>query len=349
MSKRRISLLMICKIAFTYVGAVIGAGFASGQEIFQFFTQYGLAGFFGMIIAGIFFSFGGIIILQLAAKLKVANYYQIFYKLLGKKIGFVIDLVYILLILGSISVMLAGSGTIFQETLGVRYAVGVIITLAVVIVIIFTGMRGIMIFNTVLIPILVIVIALTSLIHFEEIIPRLIEKIEVSSIMPWYISAIFYVSFNIFLSMALLTIIGAEIKERHTLRIGGALGGILLTIILILMGSVMYSYYGLVRDAEMPMLIIAGFSGKILYRAYLLSLWFAMITTAIAHVYSFIQRIIPLFKLSFYNSVMLTIVVVLPLTKFGFANLVKFLYPIYGIVAMSILFLMYVKQRMQKS
>ncbi|MBC8080240.1 MAG: hypothetical protein H7X86_07830, partial [Gorillibacterium sp.] len=31
----------ILQVAFTYVGTIVGAGFASGQEILQFFTRYG--------------------------------------------------------------------------------------------------------------------------------------------------------------------------------------------------------------------------------------------------------------------------------------------------------------------
>lgn len=39
-----------------YLGAVIGAGFASGQEIVQFFVVYGGSGIKGCILAGTFFA-----------------------------------------------------------------------------------------------------------------------------------------------------------------------------------------------------------------------------------------------------------------------------------------------------
>ena len=31
------------KIGFAYVGVVVGAGFSTGQEVMQFFTEYGLS------------------------------------------------------------------------------------------------------------------------------------------------------------------------------------------------------------------------------------------------------------------------------------------------------------------
>ncbi len=51
------------KIASIYVGTVIGAGFASGREIIDFFGIYGLKGILGMIIAGILFSLIGSVLL----------------------------------------------------------------------------------------------------------------------------------------------------------------------------------------------------------------------------------------------------------------------------------------------
>ncbi len=36
-----ISIKNICKITFVIIGTIIGAGFASGQEIYTFFNKYG--------------------------------------------------------------------------------------------------------------------------------------------------------------------------------------------------------------------------------------------------------------------------------------------------------------------
>ena len=41
------------KIALVIIGALIGAGFASGQEIYLFFFSYGKKGILGIIISSI--------------------------------------------------------------------------------------------------------------------------------------------------------------------------------------------------------------------------------------------------------------------------------------------------------
>ncbi len=348
MNKNNFPILNICKIGFTYVGAVIGAGFASGQEIFQFFVRYGKAGVGGIFLAGGLFILGGVIFLQLARRLRVENYHQIFYKLLGKGKGIVIDLIYVLFILGSISVMLAGSGTIFEQALGINYNLGVLITLIVVMMTIFTGVKGILIFNSLLIPFLTLVIIYSSLGSLQFNSPGLDFVQESSGLLPWYCSAMMYVSFNVFMSLAILSVIGTEEKRKNTLVWGGIVGGGLLTVILLLMGTAMYCNYNEIVGREMPMLRIADISGSTtLHLTYMIGLWFAMITTAVAHVYAFVQRVIPLFNMSYYNSTMLTVIVVLPLTRFGFANLVSFLYPIYGGVTLVVLVMMWLGWRKQ--
>ena len=43
----------IFKIVFVIIGTLIGAGFASGQEIYVFFSSYGIEGFIGIIISSV--------------------------------------------------------------------------------------------------------------------------------------------------------------------------------------------------------------------------------------------------------------------------------------------------------
>ena len=40
----------ILKIVFVLIGAIIGAGFASGKEIYIFFFSYGLKGIFSFLM-----------------------------------------------------------------------------------------------------------------------------------------------------------------------------------------------------------------------------------------------------------------------------------------------------------
>ena len=65
MSKK---LLNILSIALIYCGAVFGAGFASGREIFSFFSCYKTGGIVASVFAGFLFSFLGYTVCKYAKK-----------------------------------------------------------------------------------------------------------------------------------------------------------------------------------------------------------------------------------------------------------------------------------------
>ena len=43
-------------LAFTYVGCFLGAGFISGQELWQFFGNFGNWGYVGFVLAALLFT-----------------------------------------------------------------------------------------------------------------------------------------------------------------------------------------------------------------------------------------------------------------------------------------------------
>ena len=47
------------QIAAVYVGTVIGAGFATGREIVEFFTRFGFVGFIAILLKWIFIYYDG--------------------------------------------------------------------------------------------------------------------------------------------------------------------------------------------------------------------------------------------------------------------------------------------------
>ncbi|MCE4831011.1 hypothetical protein LV540_16520, partial [Clostridioides difficile] len=55
----KVNIKTVISFAGAYVATVIGSGFATGQEILQFFTFYGYAGIIGGIISMVLFSWFG--------------------------------------------------------------------------------------------------------------------------------------------------------------------------------------------------------------------------------------------------------------------------------------------------
>ena len=67
----------ILKIVFVIIGTLIGAGFASGQEIYLFFFSYGIKGILGLLISSLLISLVIYKILKIVKERKIENYRQL--------------------------------------------------------------------------------------------------------------------------------------------------------------------------------------------------------------------------------------------------------------------------------
>jgi uncharacterized membrane protein YkvI len=56
------------QIAAVFIGTIVGAGLASGQEIRQFFTEYGYKGFGGILICCLIYIIIGYMIVSISLK-----------------------------------------------------------------------------------------------------------------------------------------------------------------------------------------------------------------------------------------------------------------------------------------
>lgn len=112
------------QIAGAYVGIIVGAGFASGQEILQFFTSFGLLGIIGGVIATFFFAFLGMQLTQLGSKLQTDSHKAVIYHICGRYLGVVVDIIITFFLFGVTVVMMAGSGSIFEQQFGLPAMAG---------------------------------------------------------------------------------------------------------------------------------------------------------------------------------------------------------------------------------
>ena len=64
----------ILKVVFVIIGTMIGAGFASGQELYLFFFSYGIKGLIGILISSFIMGFVVYKIFQIVNKYGVNTY-----------------------------------------------------------------------------------------------------------------------------------------------------------------------------------------------------------------------------------------------------------------------------------
>ena len=72
MSKKYLS------VAFAYVGVVIGAGLASGQDLLQYFLSFGAKGLIGIAALGVLNVVFGVVALQLGSYYRSGHHDEVF-------------------------------------------------------------------------------------------------------------------------------------------------------------------------------------------------------------------------------------------------------------------------------
>lgn len=319
------------QVAATYVGAVMGAGFASGQEIQQFFARFGHWGLAGIIISAVLFSLLGWAMLDLQERWKISSYPEFFDHLLGKRWGQRADsLVSILLFVGMLA-MLSGSGALFYEYFGFSRWLGIFLTSSVIALALWFRGEGVLWINSVLIPIkfifcLGIAIAAVFLAASGDgegivVLPHPIVK-------HWALSSVLYVSFNLTLAMVVFASLGRDI-QRPGARFGAVLGGGALGLFAFVIGAALLRFPE-VLGLEIPMVAVAGKLGDWSAFFYVVVLWLAMLTAAIGNSFSLVSRVVDSGKMSYGKATILLLILLLPVAGVRFSNIVQIVYPLFG-------------------
>src|SRR3546814_10130572 len=99
------------KISIAFVGVVVGAGFASGQEIMQFFTSFGMVGLVGAVISGALFIFLALALSTLGQQKASLSHKRVTYAICGKYFGLFVYVLITSFMFAISLVMLVGPGS----------------------------------------------------------------------------------------------------------------------------------------------------------------------------------------------------------------------------------------------
>lgn len=118
----------------SFVGLLVGAGFATGQEVVQYFTSFGLNGVWGIIVAGIIMTLAGTVFLQLGSYFNAQEHNSVFRKVTHPWVSRFLDICVIVTLFAVGFVMLAGAGSTLEQQFGLKAWIGSLIMLGLVLV-----------------------------------------------------------------------------------------------------------------------------------------------------------------------------------------------------------------------
>ncbi|HBC95460.1 MAG TPA: transporter [Clostridium sp.] len=331
--KKRIFLIF--QISAVFIGTVVGAGLASGQEISQFFTQYGYKSFLGILICCIVYITMSIIIINLSIKYKLNSYDGLILLVSPGFLGLVTNFLTTFFLIGGSSIILAGSGALIHQYFGISRWIGIFFMAFISAVVLFRETKGLIEINSIIVPSLIIVILtlfLLYLIFYRDIDLSLIKNIPYRK-NNWLLSSLVYSGFNILCCSGVLVPLSLSINRKKSLIAGAIIGSLGLTFLAFIINFLLILNIPYIFKYEIPLLYIANRFGKLFQTMLLFIIWLEMFSTEVSDIYSVSKNFQEIFNISYNKSVILIILIAIPISQVGFINLISFLYPAFGVVS----------------
>jgi uncharacterized membrane protein YkvI len=321
------------QVAATYIGTVVGAGFASGQEILAFFTSYGHAGTVGILLATSLFVWLGYKMMLLAHQLRTPSYESFNQKLFGPMIGRTMNVLVFLTLFGVTTVMLAGAGSVLEEQFAIPYLAGTTGTVLLSLLILRKGLDQLLLVNALVVPSM-LVFALLILLDNSVESPLPLAK---PSNYAFLWKTILYVSFNLAMAQSVLIPIGYAIREKVVLFRAAVIGGVVLGFMLLVVHTAMLANWDDVRFMDIPILFITDRWNEWLQLFFVFVLYSEIFTTLISNVFGIGQQLRELVNVPESRLYLFLFVAAFVLCLIGYSQLLMFLYPLFGYLGLSTL------------
>lgn len=329
----------VLKVVFVIIGALIGAGFASGQEIYVFFFSYGLKGVFGLLCSNLLM---GVVIyksLNLIKKYQIQNYEEFLDAIFPSKkvknksqmsVKKMINYVITIFIVITFFIMIAGFGAYLEQELGIKSIIGSAILSLLCFCIFQKSTNGVMKASEIIIPVLICFVTIIGIlnikqIHWAEIHHYVIQ----TNFTNWLVSAILYCSYNSILLIPVLITLKEEIKQPKQISVIAIITTNIAIVLSILIYFILVRVDVPIQNLEMPAVYVVANAFPKLRILYGFILAGAIFTTAISLGNSFLQNVSKT-KKSYQQKAVIMCITSIIVSQFGFSNLVNLLYPIFG-------------------
>ncbi|RYL95836.1 transporter [Sporolactobacillus sp. THM7-4] len=325
MLKKMVSIL---QIAATFIGTVVGAGFASGREIIQFFTQYQGYGTIGAALSGILMTWAGMKMMVYARRIDAYSFNELVSYIFGERLGTIIQALVFFINFGITGVMLAGAGAVFHEQLGWHRQLGILLAVVIGFLFLLKGVRGLLWINTLVVPML---IAFVLIIFFGREPAESIPVTEGGFY--WIFSAVGYAAFNLLTALVVLVPLAKEIKDESVIRLGAMIGGLGLTLLLFIAHFLMLGDAG-VAQLEMPMAEIVKYFGTMMHSAFVVIIFGEILTTFIGNIFGLARQLHSTFPAitGLRRAMLFLISGAFLVSQIGYGSLIHTLYPLYGVL-----------------
>ena len=331
-------------IVLLIIGALVGAGFASGQEIYSFFYSYGKIGIVGIIITCCLISLTIYKSLKIIYSNKIDNYDEFLRIFIpNKNVTKVISIMINILLLVTFYIMIAGFGAYFEQEIGVNRFIGSFVLVIMTAVVFFTNVKGVMKVSEYVVPLLIFFIIIIGGKNLLTITPNL-ESLYIKK--GWLISGIIYCSYNMILLIPVLISIRKQITKKENIKYISILCGIFMIIMSVLLYMLLMRADVQLSSLEMPIVYVIRTCFKNFKTIYAFIILISIFTTAISIGIGILQNVND-DKGKYTCLVIFMCLTGLVVSNVGFSRLVNLMYPFFRIYRNNTINIYY-KEKMKK-
>ncbi|MGN1122069.1 MAG: hypothetical protein ACI4RV_06855 [Eubacteriales bacterium] len=333
-------------LSFTFTGCFLGAGYVSGQELYQFFGAFGGWGIIGLFAAVAILGALNLALIRIVSRTSDARIDHVVVGGEHKTLLFLVGALEMVVFFGTYVVMAAGAGALVKTLTGFRGAHiwGGLLFCAVISFIAVRGITGLVHIFSGVVPILVVLTLAVGTAavcvyggngldfrasdSFNPLIPNFAA------------GAVTFASYNLFCSIGVLCPVGLAVKNRRCAVLGTAFGCVMLLLVAF---SVLFALAALPDAAgeALPMLAAARRLSPLLMYVYAALLFLAMSGASLACLIPTVTYFSEYFRWAQMHGAVVTFAisgVAFLLSCFGFADLVGTVFSSFGYLALLAVF-----------
>ena len=330
-----------------FIGVVVGAGFASGQEAMQYFVAFGEWGLWGIALAAALMMVTGVSILQLGSYFQAVEHTAVYNKIASPVTAKILDWSTLTTLFSIGFVMFAGGGSnINQQFPSIPVWVGGTVMLILVLLVGLMDVdRVTRVIGTITPFIIVFVVLatgytiLTADVDFASLNTWAIDNVN-TSLPNWWLSALNYTGLNVMTAVSMSIVIGGNFLDNRAVGIGGLIGGFLYLILLALLVFALFFEAKDVNGEDMPVLKLITGIHPVLGILMTFVIYGMVFNTAIGMFYALGKRLTRNNPKRFYPVYAASCIIGFILSFIGFQSLVSNVYPILGYLGLLMIVVM---------
>ena len=263
----------IFKIVFVVIGSFIGAGFASGKEIWTFFSRFSIYGFYGIIFSGVLTALTIYATLLIAKKKELRDYSDFAVK---TNINKILSQLLNLFLLVMFYVMIAGFSSFLNQAFEFNIYISSIIFCGIVFFILSNNSEIIVKINFFIVPILIVIVVYIISKYGNGIC---FYSSDPSNLLLSIIYATLYASYNSILLIPMLIDFGKIVKSNKDIVCISLFSGVIIIFLTLGTYFLLGKYNAALNNVDLPVIYIIN--NKYDKYIYFMAISIAIITSVI--------------------------------------------------------------------